>query len=626
MSAALVACSSGSSSNNNPPPPTTTIAATSGSSQSATTGTAFANPLVATVTNGGSPVSGASVTFTAPASGASGTFTGGATDTETTDANGKATSTAFTANSTAGTYSVTATVSGASAPASFSLTNTAPTGPVLADGTYVFQLSGTYGKGLSASPATPSPYFVAGAFVVSGGVITGGEQDLVDVANNYHDAINGTGSTITSVNGNIQIVLTTCNGGATNCASTDTFVGVAGVETLRASMGSATSGRIIEFDTAATASGTIDLQDPTAAQAAPTGGYIFGVQGWSAGNNPLAITGLLNVSGTSISTTGTVFDLENNGNPFQAQTITAGTVSGPNASGRVIFGFTPSNTSFATINLVGYVVDGTRIRIVEGHDTFFATLGGTAYAQNAASLGVSGNSYVFGMRGADANGALQAAGVLTLGSTGNVSGTISYNDLSSTVLQPAGPVTAGTYLADAANPGRVTLTGVTDGVKTFTIELYVDGNGNALAMTLDTGLDIMQGVAYQQTSGATFSGAYAMNATGNDVSNSEFELDAVGSITTGSGTFASTASTGVDLNWISGSSGTVAVPAANLPVSGAFTAPSGGVSSGAGNTITGIDVTAAGNSDAFTYYVVDANRVVAIETDLNQLSLVFFEK
>jgi hypothetical protein len=101
------------------------IAATSGTPQSATKSTAFANPLVANVTDDdGNPVSGASVTFTAPALGASGTFANGTnTETDTTDANGDATSSTFTANATAGSYSVTATVTGVATPAVFSLTN-----------------------------------------------------------------------------------------------------------------------------------------------------------------------------------------------------------------------------------------------------------------------------------------------------------------------------------------------------------------------------------------------------------------------------------------------------------------------------------------------------------------------
>src|SRR5438552_5155957 len=115
MISTLVACG-GSSHTTTPPPPTVAIVATSGSGQTATAGSAFAAPLVATVTTGGTPTSGVTVTFTAPASGASGTFAGGA-NTATTDANGIATSAAFAANSTAGSYIVTANVSGASSPA-----------------------------------------------------------------------------------------------------------------------------------------------------------------------------------------------------------------------------------------------------------------------------------------------------------------------------------------------------------------------------------------------------------------------------------------------------------------------------------------------------------------------------
>src|SRR5579863_8579718 len=96
---------------------TVAIVATSGTPQNATVGAAFAAPLVATVTTGGTPTSGVTVTFTAPGSGASGTFTGGVS-TATTNSNGVATSPAFTANSTTGTYTVTASVSGASTPAS----------------------------------------------------------------------------------------------------------------------------------------------------------------------------------------------------------------------------------------------------------------------------------------------------------------------------------------------------------------------------------------------------------------------------------------------------------------------------------------------------------------------------
>ena len=118
----LAGCSSSSSTP--PPPPVVSIAATSGTPQSATVGAAFAAPLVATVTSGGSPASGVTVTFTAPTTGATGSFAGGV-NTATTNSSGVATSAVFTAGTTAGAYAVTASVSGASTPASFSLTNNA---------------------------------------------------------------------------------------------------------------------------------------------------------------------------------------------------------------------------------------------------------------------------------------------------------------------------------------------------------------------------------------------------------------------------------------------------------------------------------------------------------------------
>jgi N-terminal glycosyl-hydrolase-114-associated domain/Galactose oxidase, central domain/Kelch motif len=105
------------------------ITATSGTPQTATVGTAFANPLVVTVKNSsGGGVSGVTVTFTVPSSGASGTFASGV-NTATTNSSGVATSEVFTANSTAGSYPVTASVSGVSTPASFALTNQASAGP-----------------------------------------------------------------------------------------------------------------------------------------------------------------------------------------------------------------------------------------------------------------------------------------------------------------------------------------------------------------------------------------------------------------------------------------------------------------------------------------------------------------
>ena len=188
-----------------------TIAATSGGGQSVTLSTAFASPLVATVTHGGVGVSGVAVTFTAPAKGASGKFTtsGTATETDTTNANGVATSSEFTANSTAGPYTVSVTATGATGPANFTLTNLAA--KTLTPGNYVFSLSGTDTDVIYPDFVS---YSVSGVFTVGpdGATITGGEQDLVDYSYDLRDPVPGapafTGTVCPSGDGTGNLVIT----------------------------------------------------------------------------------------------------------------------------------------------------------------------------------------------------------------------------------------------------------------------------------------------------------------------------------------------------------------------------------------------------------------------------------
>src|SRR5439155_14620423 len=105
----------------NTPGAAAAVTATSGGGQSRTVNTAFASPLVATVTDAsGNPVPGVVVTFAAPSTGAGVTFSGG--NTATTNAAGQA-SKSVTANGSAGSYTVTAAAPGVATPASFTLTN-----------------------------------------------------------------------------------------------------------------------------------------------------------------------------------------------------------------------------------------------------------------------------------------------------------------------------------------------------------------------------------------------------------------------------------------------------------------------------------------------------------------------
>lgn len=120
---AISSLGSQSGGNQNSP---SSVTAAAGSGQFVPISTSFSTaPQVTVEDSSGKAAPNATVTFTAPSSGASGTFSGGnTTATATTDSNGNATSPAFTANGTAGSYSVVASVSGATGTASFNLTNT----------------------------------------------------------------------------------------------------------------------------------------------------------------------------------------------------------------------------------------------------------------------------------------------------------------------------------------------------------------------------------------------------------------------------------------------------------------------------------------------------------------------
>lgn len=107
----------------NNPGPARRITATAGTPQSTQIATQFAVAFQATVQDTfGNVRSGDVVRWTRPTTGASGTFVGGV-DSAITNASGIATAPAFFANIIAGSYTVTATTSGAITPASYALTN-----------------------------------------------------------------------------------------------------------------------------------------------------------------------------------------------------------------------------------------------------------------------------------------------------------------------------------------------------------------------------------------------------------------------------------------------------------------------------------------------------------------------
>jgi hypothetical protein len=500
------------------------------------------------------------------------------------------------------------------------------------NGYYVFSLSGT-SKNPDA-PSTLQPYSVAGVFYVTDGNIKNGEQDSFTTGATTPDSISAIGSSYgLTADGHLLVQLQVG----------DPSVGVNGFETFDAAFLPLNPNRALltEFDSSVAASGTLDWHDPMVSFATPSGGYVFELNGLSTltnYNGPMSMAGVINIDGTgTISGTGSMFDacIAGSGNEYLAQTFATGsnTVSTPpDQFGRVYFILNPANNDHfpQQITLAGYIVDASHIRLVEIIGGFGGILGGSALGQGTStgtfsSTNVSGQSYVIGLTGADVKDAAQLAGVLVFNADGTVSGFGNYNDLTPPSQGP-NPITAATYTVDAT--GRVTITGVNSApfnVGTNTIdylELYLDGSGHAVATVLNGSANAIGGLGYQQNqttpfTTASLSGAYVIDATGWDHSESG-ELDAVGAVTAtaSSATFTGSA----DLNWLLSSSPT----ATNLPLSGTLSVAGGAAANGVfTGSMTGLDVTTPANKDQFSFYMIDSNGdAIAIETDLNQLTLV----
>jgi hypothetical protein len=473
--------------------------------------------------------------------------------------------------------------------ASGAITLSAPAAALLSDGTYVFHASGIDGNGA---------YFLAGAFKVAAGLIVSGEQDFSDPNLGSNDPIVAGGSSLSAAGGNIQIILATANAA----------LGINGVETFRGTVVSPARVLLSQFDNFATATGSLDLQT---ASSAPSGSYAFAMQGNDTGSgSPLVMGGILSFIGAALDAGGSVFDVNDGGTVLQKQSFESGSVSAPDAFGRVTLDLVPSSASqIAEVKFSAYVVGPARLQLVESQaDPLNANLGGTALGQgsNAGQFtlaGVAGSSYAHGTAGAEATangvGPLTLAGGFGLNADGTVGGRMAFAD--SNVHQ--GNDISGTYTIDPT--GRVTLNQIalsTTGV-TLNFQLYLDGNGNGLLIGVDS-FQVTEGLAYAQESGQPLGGAYALSAQG---ITSTGTFSAVGPVSVVSGSFSGM----TDYN----NNGS---PQPATPLSGSQDLTNGtlqlkGLS---GDTTT---------QSTWGYYPIDGSRTLAIQVDGQQLGLLFLE-
>jgi len=500
-----------------------TITATSGTAQSATVSTAFALPLVATVTTGGTGTSGVVVTFTAPASGASGTFTGGSrTATATTNASGIATSPTFTANGTAGgPYTVAATVAGVATPADFSLTNTPA---VVTSKTYVFYLSG--------EELSTFSYGLAGAVQIdsTGKVITG-EQDYNDGA--------GVVSSDTITDGTLSVDPTTGQG-------TLTLVRVQGTEKLGVQFVNANHALIIQFDGTATSSGSLDLQTLPATL---SGGYAFTLAGLDPTQLPVALGGLFTISGTTL--TGSL-DTNDNG-AVALNASLSGTLTTVDALGR---GTITTNSIYSTpVSLNYYVVGPKVLRIIDVDTSTNDSAIGSAFGQGVNASGATNaslGSSVFGIMGDAVNpSTFPEFGVVGMFSTnpsaGTFSGVADDNELFLQGEFPASSISGsytiasngyGSLTIPSGSLGSISALGVymTDPTLNLLDPNNTSGLGGALLADMDanSGLAGGIGLVLPQTapSSSSFTGPYAFGGQDFYINGTaEFDFVGLGTVT-----------------------------------------------------------------------------------------------
>jgi hypothetical protein len=511
-------------------------------------------------------------------------------------ATGSGSATTYTAPATAPTgNSVTVTATSVTDPTKYvnaTITITTPTPSILADGTYIYNLSGQDSVGT---------YYVAGAFAIKNGVIISGEQDFVDPNGSSNDQLVASGSNINTTTGNIQVTLATAN----------TSIGVNGIETLRGTLVSNTRMLVTQFDDFASATGSIDLQTNTSPL---LGGYAFMLNGDdnNTGANQLAIGGVLNFNSGALVTAGSIFDFNDSGTIGKAQTYSSGTASAPDAYGRVNITLAPSNSSLPTLMFAGYTV-GSRTYLVENAaDNYGGVLGGVALSQGGntgkfSQINVAGQSYATGLFGQDQNGYLGIGGGFGLNSDGTVTGAAVFNDLNIN----NGNSLNGTYTVDAT--GRVTLSNVAfsnvSGA-TFGFQLYLDGNGNAVAIGVDQ-YETSAGLGYlQNASGADYEGNFALSAQGILNQPGAPASGAVGPVTISSDSisgFTDNNSQGY------GPSSDVQLTGSEDSATGLF-------------HLTGLNAQSfSGISSGYGYYPIDATHVLGATVSDDQISIVMLE-
>jgi hypothetical protein len=342
--------------------------------------------------------------------------------------------------------------------------------------------------------------------------------------------------------------------------------------------------------------GTLDLQDATQFNlGAIQGRYTVSVEGTIAGGADTAQGGAFSADGAGIISGG----LLDTSSAFNLAATLTGSYTAPSSSGR---GTVTLSTAAGSQTFVYYVVDGTRLKLVENDAV--AVTSGEVVKQSAGpfSSATFQGVFAFTVSGSSSRGAFGQGGTFALDGAGNISrGITDVNDAGS---QQSAATVSGNYAVTNAATGRTTLTLNFSGA-TRQFVVYPQASG-ALALLEVDAINVARGLALPQTasvfSNASFVGNYAFRLSGTNLTAPAHQEDITGQLLPNGG---SAVRATLDIN----DNGTLS-PATAVQV-GSYSLDS---STGRGVATLQTNVSAF-SSATLNFYFVDSRTVLFLESD-----------
>jgi hypothetical protein len=330
------------------------------------------------------------------------------------------------------------------------------------NGQYTFSFSGHNSQGFVAA---------AGSFQADGkGNVTNGIEDINSGAAVLSN-VPVTGTYTVGQDGRGSLVLT---GSSLATDRTQTF---------RLAVLSSAQARLVRFDTSVTASGNLDLQDPSAfAVSALNGKYVMNLDGVDSSNFPLSAIALVGLTGagTVSATSNCCFMDENdNGGVFLNQPVT-GSYGVASTNGR---GTLTLSGPLGTFHFAFYVISAQKFRLVSVDVA--PAWSGSANIQQASTFtntSFKGNM-VFIAGGNNSAGAVDDAGQFVSTGSGGITSGVGDENSNGTITE--GYRFSGNYTISANGHGTLDLASTNFG--TVNYSLYLVSTSEAVLLRADSG-------------------------------------------------------------------------------------------------------------------------------------------